>query len=113
MSYKKVVFAAITLAFIGMAATTSTAYAQSSETTGNVVGIWNDPGSEFVFTLDRNGTCGSQQFHISRSSSNYKEMVAMVLTALAANKTLGVYVTGCKMMYGTNRNIISHGFLLR
>ncbi|MCL2258892.1 MAG: hypothetical protein FWC18_03585 [Cystobacterineae bacterium] len=113
MFCKKVVSITMALALAGMAVISSSAYAQSYEATGTVSGIWNEPGDEFIFTLNNKGICGSQHFHISRANSNYKEMVAMVLTALAANKTVGVYVTGCRTMYGTNRNIISHGFILR
>jgi uncharacterized protein YycO len=113
MFYKKVISFTAALAFAGMVFTTSTAYAQSNETSGTVVSVWNDTGSEFVFVLNKNGMCGSPHFHINRSQTNYKEMVAMVLTALATNKTVGVFVTSCRVMYGTNRNVISNGYILR
>jgi len=56
--------------------------------------------------LDKNGPCGSPYFHIQRSSVNFKENVAMFLTAFAGNKNVVVFVTGC----GGDRNIISHGY---
>ena len=109
MFYKKMISMAAALAVFGMIATTSTAQAQTTESRGTVTTVYNDPGNEFLFALSVNGRCGSAIFHISRTATNYKEMVAMVLTALATNKTLGAWVTSCR----GDRNIISHGYLLR
>ena len=114
--------ATIVLAFAGMFACASSAYAdvldQVYQTNGTVVAIWPDPGpdygkkfgrgnDEFVFALSNNGKCGSNAFHIDRTKSNAKEMVALVLTAFTTKKEMGAYVIECK----GNRNLISHGFI--
>jgi hypothetical protein len=67
-----------------------------------------DP-NDFVVELDKAGRCGSRFFHSQRVNVNFRESVAMFLTAFAASKNVVVFVTGC----AGDRNIISHGFAVR
>ena len=97
MSYKKVVFAAITLAFVGMAATTSTAYAQQTPPTGKVKAVTMDGGG-FMVELHQivvPGNCGSNLFRIAMTKPGYKEMVAIMLGAYLGDKHLGLWVERC------------------
>lgn len=72
---------------------------------GAIVLIAADP-ADFVVQLDKPGHCGSAYFHVQRSNVNFKESVALFLTAFAGNKNVVVFVTGC----AGDRNIISHGY---
>jgi hypothetical protein len=64
-----------------------------------------DP-SDFVVALDQAGTCGSAFFHIQRSNPNFKEVVAVLLTAFSTGQYLQLYVASCSA--SGNRNILSH-----
>lgn len=75
---------------------------------GQIVAIFPDP-SDFVVQLSVNGRCGSNFFHVQRANQNFKEMAAAAYTAFAATKTMGFYVTSCS----GDRNIVSHGYILR
>jgi len=81
----------------------------SAQAVGGAIVIAAAEPSDFVVQLDKPGPCGSVYFHIQRSSTNFKEAVAMFLTAFAANKNIVVFVTGCV----SDRNIISHGYVGR
>jgi len=105
MIHKTPFFAAMALALTGLFGGTSLAYAQTTSTTGTVESVHGDPGQYFVIALSQAGRCGSKFFHIDRSTANYKDMVAISLTAFSANKRMTVYVTSCS----GERNIISHG----
>jgi len=113
MSYKKVVFAACVLACATLVVAVAPAYAQTTETVGNVLKVWNEQGSgsEFIFTLSVNGRCGTPHFQVSRSSANYQEMTAIVLAAFTANKKVGMHVASCRNYQGASRNIVSHGYV--
>lgn len=80
------------------------AHAQSV-VTGNIAIIAADP-QDFVVEMDKAGPCGSKYFHIQRANANFKEMVALSMTAFASNKYMVMFVTSC----GGDRNIISHGY---
>jgi hypothetical protein len=82
----------------------SSAYAQLTVTIGKPVEVFADP-SDVVVALDTAGSCGSKLFHIQRANANFKELTAVVLTALASGKTLRLFVASC----GGDRNILSHG----
>lgn len=92
--------------FLGFAIWSSPAQAQ--EITGLITMAAGDP-QDFVVALDKDGPCGSRFFHMQRTNTNFKEMVAVELTAFATGKFITLFVTGC----GGNRNIISHGYARR
>ena len=84
--------------------------------TGKIEAVYSDP-SDIVVQLDHIGDCSpfvevlgggpapsSKFFHIQRAKTNFKEMTAVVLTALAAGKTLSFFVETCD----GDRNIVSH-----
>jgi hypothetical protein len=75
---------------------------------GAIVRIYPDP-SDFVVELSVAGRCGSRFFHTRRTNVNFREMATAAFTAFAANKTMGFFVTGC----AGDRNIASHGFIIR
>tara|TARA_R110002096_G_scaffold105666_6_gene232439 strand:- start:1790 stop:2095 length:306 start_codon:yes stop_codon:yes gene_type:complete len=77
-------------------------------TSGKVVIVAGDPG-DFVVELDVAGSCGSKYFHVQRVNQNFKEMVAIALTAFSTGKTMTFFVTSC----AADRNITSHGFVSR
>jgi hypothetical protein len=107
MICKKVISFTAALAFAGMVFTTSTAYAQSV-TNGNVTFIFGEPNA-LVIQLSQSGMCGSQYFQLDRVKANYKDTMAIALTALATNKTMTLWVIGCV----GDRNIISQGSIAR
>ena len=76
-------------------------------TGGKIRNIFADP-SDFVVELDSAGSCGSHYFHIQRVNPNFKEMVAISLTAFAAGKSMTFFVASC--INGTDRNLVDHGF---
>jgi hypothetical protein len=81
---------------------------------GQVGAMFADP-SDFVFALDKQGPCvgpgGSKSnfFHIKRASINFKEVVAVVMTAFSLGKTVAAFDVGCE----GNRNIIDHVGVIR
>lgn len=74
--------------------------------TGNIAAAFADP-SDFVVDLGVAGPCGSKFFHIQRTSVNFKEMVAVELTAFSTSKPLIIFMKTCI----GDRNIISHGYV--
>lgn len=84
------------------------AVAQVTTHEGAIVRIYPDP-SDFVVELSVAGRCGSKFFHVRRANENFREMVAAAYTAFSAAKTMGFFVTSC----GGDRNIVSHGFIIR
>lgn len=77
-------------------------------TSGPIINIAADP-QDFVVELEQAGPCGSRYFHVQRANKNFKEMVALSLTAFAASKPMVMFVVSC----GGDRNIISHGYSSR
>ena len=94
--------ALLAIALLG-ASWTNAANAQAVNRTINA--IYADP-SDFVLVLSGDpGPCGSHYFHFKRSSANFKEAVAVALTAFSMAKIVTVYTTGpCP----TDRNDASH-----
>jgi hypothetical protein len=84
------------------------AAAQTTEHVGQIVRIYPDPG-DFVVELNVAGRCGSRFFHTRRSNVNFREMVGAAYTAFATARPMGFFVTGC----AGDRNIASHGFIIR
>ena len=77
--------------------------------TGTITNIFADP-DDFVLTLSRAGPCGSGYFHIRRANTNFREMVALSLTAFATGKDMTLFLTpGC----AGDRHIVSHGYASR
>jgi hypothetical protein len=75
---------------------------------GQVVEVFADP-SDVVVKLDTKGTCSdSVFFHIQRSQENFKEVVAVMLTAFSTTKKLALYVDHC----ANDRNILSHASVM-
>ena len=95
------------IAFSGFFTTALPALAQDAST-GTVVMVAGDPG-DFVTQLDVNGRCGSPYFHSQRANANFKEMVAVALTAFTTGRRMTFFVTGC----AGDRNITSHGYVTR
>jgi hypothetical protein len=75
---------------------------------GTVIAVFGDP-SDFVVELSNAGRCGSRYFHIRRANANFREMVAVTLTAFSTSRPMGLFVTSC----AGDRNIISHGYASR
>jgi hypothetical protein len=77
---------------------------------GRAVRVYADP-SDLVVELDRRGPCGTSLYHFRRANANFDEVVALVLTAFAADKSIGVFVPeqGC----AGDRNIGSHAAIER
>lgn len=94
------------LAMFAAAAVLCAGAAQAqSVTSGSIVILAADP-QDFVVELDRAGACGSRYFHVQRTSRNFKEMVALSMTAFASSKPMVMFVSGC----AGDRNVISHGY---
>jgi hypothetical protein len=75
--------------------------------------VFADPSDLVIGLVGINGPCGpallpplppSNLFHAQRANINFREVVAVTLTAYAAGKFMTLFVTGCS----GNRNIISH-----
>jgi hypothetical protein len=100
---------AVTLTIAGSLA--SAAYADVL-VGGKIEAVYADP-SDVVIQLDQNGDCSpfggpnpsSHFFHIQRAQTNFKELTALMLTALSAGKTVAFFVTSCV----ADRNIVGHG----
>jgi hypothetical protein len=75
--------------------------------TGSVLYIYADP-SDFVFEMSVSGRCGSKFFHIQRSQTNFKEVVASVMIGFSDAKQVTAWVTSCGTPLGNDRNLISH-----
>jgi hypothetical protein len=81
----------------------------SQEITGTVVRAYADP-SAFVVALDVPGACGSGYFRVERQATNFKEMVAVLLTAFSTGSKVSLYQDGC---VGGSGNRVSHGGVIR
>jgi hypothetical protein len=103
----KTLATSVTLAFAGLTQAPSVALAQDVSA-GSVTAVFPDP-SDFVTQLDVNGRCGSNFFHTKRAATNFKEQVAVILTAFTTGKRMVFFVSGCEGA----RNVISHGFVTR
>jgi hypothetical protein len=90
---------------IGMMALISSIQLARADVEGLVVVLFADP-SDFVVLLDKPGHCGSSFFHIKRSSTNFKEMVALFMTAFSLSKRVHAVDDSCE----GNRNIMSHAW---
>jgi hypothetical protein len=75
-------------------------------TEGKIVTVYADP-SDFVVVLDTAGPCGSVFYHSQRVNTNFKEMVAVILTGFSTTKTVGFWVTSCL----NDRNIAPQGYV--
>lgn len=82
----------------------SAAYADLKVTHGKPIAVFADP-SDVVVQLDKKGSCGSDYFHIQRTSVIFKELTAVVLTAFSSGKNLYLFTASC----AGDRNILSHG----
>jgi len=71
---------------------------------GKISNLWVDP-SDVVLELNIAGPCGTNLYHIQRTSPNFQEMAALMLTGGAQARTVEVYVTSCS----GDRNVVSHG----
>jgi hypothetical protein len=94
--FKRAVFSVIAL--VGLGAGISPVYADTS-VFGHVVSAFSNPsgagGDYFTIQLDTNGPCGTALFYVDRTQSNYKDTVAITLTAYAMGKQMWLNVTGC------------------
>jgi hypothetical protein len=95
-------FVALLMAVV--AGFSGSAFADLTVTIGQPLEVFADP-SDVVIGLDTAGSCGSKFFHIQRANENFKELTAIVLTAIASGKPLRLFVTSCS----GDRNILSHG----
>jgi hypothetical protein len=101
--------ATFALTLIGATALIGSTQPARAAVEGLVGAVFADP-SDFVFALDKNGPrCGSPFFHIKRSSINFKEVVAVVLTAFSLGKQVAAFDFACE----GDRNIIDHVGTLR
>lgn len=103
---KSVGRAALPFACIAFAA--ALVQAQATRTDGSVLAVSADP-QDFVFRLDQKGRCGGDWFIMQRTRDNFREVVAVVLTAYSTNRRMQVQVVSC----AGDRNIIDHGFSFR
>jgi len=119
IKHKTTFFAAMALTFAGMLATASPAYAQSlTPISGYVTSIHGDAEghwagrSYFVFALDKAGPCGEVYFHVDRTKGNYKDMVAIILTAYTTKRPVQIWMyekpDGC-VPGVPKRNLVYHG----
>lgn len=84
--------------------------------TGKPVDVFADPGGDFVVALDVDElktNCKSVFFHIERSNENFKELAAMVLTAVGTRKYITFFQSpgseGCVRNISPGRNKVDHG----
>ncbi len=101
------IISALVLVFVCGIAYVQSVYAQTT-TSGKVINLFADP-SDVVIELDTNGRCKSAYFHVQRTSTNFKEMTAVAMTAFTTGKTITFFVASCTV----DRNIVSHGFVSR
>lgn len=80
------------------------AHAALTVTIGKPLEVFADP-SDVVVALDTAGSCGSKYFHIQRANPIFKELTAVVLSAISSGKGLRLFVASCS----SDRNILSHG----
>ncbi|HEX8622819.1 MAG TPA: hypothetical protein VF718_12705 [Allosphingosinicella sp.] len=93
----------IALLALPLAATPALALTHSA---GKVSSVYADP-SDLVILMTVAGSCGSNFFHVKRSSANFREMTDVALTAYQTGRTLGLYVKSCE----GDRNVLSHGYV--
>ena len=102
---KPIARAALLALTLCIPATIATAQATTS---GKIAIIAADP-DDFVVQLDKNGSCGSPYFHFQRVNRNFRESVALALTAYSTGSTMVIFATGCN----NDRNIASHAYMSR
>ncbi len=102
---KRIALAALLAGVLFVPATIAAA---QTTTSGKIAIIAADP-DDFVVQLDKNGNCGSPYFHFQRVNKNFRESVALALTAYSTGSTMVVFVSGCN----NDRNIASHGYMSR
>lgn len=95
-------FQILTASFFVIVASALPAAAQDIH--GKIKAIYPDP-SDYVIELDVAGPCGSKFFHIQRSNTNFREVVATSLTGFSLNKNVTIFTTG---ICSADRNISSH-----
>ena len=91
---------------LGLASLVAAPASALTLTTGKAGTVYADP-SDLVILLSTAGPCGSNFFHVKRSSANFREMTDVALTAYQTGRTLGLYVKGCE----GDRNVLSHGYV--
>ena len=69
-----------------------------------LLSVFADP-SDGVIGTDTTGPCGSAFYDFQRTQANFKEIMAVMLTAFSSSKNVWVVVSQCN---GT-RNIIDRG----
>jgi hypothetical protein len=69
-----------------------------------LVTVYADP-SDGVIATDTNGPCGSNLYDFQRTQQNFREIMAIMLTAFSSSKNVWVVVSQCS----GNRNIIDRG----
>lgn len=92
---------------IAVTAWIAPAYADLTVVDGKVTATYVDP-DDLVIELDVVGQCGSNFFHVQRARTNFKEMAAAALVAVAGGKQMILFVESCV----SDRNILSHGAVL-
>ena len=106
---KQILLAVVVLSIVGIVP--CSVYADIIGTTNaKPTAVYADPSDVVVATNDV-GTCGSHFFHIQRNHENFKELVAVALTALSTGKNMAFFVESCSPpTHGPDsRNILSHG----
>jgi hypothetical protein len=110
--FKKTIFSVIALA--GLITGISPVYAADTSVFGQVVSAFGNPsgtnGDYFTIQLNTNGPCGTSLFYVNRTQSNYKDIVAITLTAYAMGKQMWLNVTGCDTANNTINIINNAGF---
>jgi hypothetical protein len=103
------------LLFIAFDSIFGPAYTQQCVCTGKPVEVFADP-SDFVVALDVDElktNCRSVFFHIQRSNDNFKELAAVVLTAVGTGKYITFWQSpgseGCVLKIDPGRNKVDHG----
>ena len=70
-----------------------------------LIAVYADP-SDGVIQTDTPGPCSNSVFYnFQRTQQNFKELMAVMLTAFSTSKDVTVFVTQCV----GDRNIIDHG----
>jgi hypothetical protein len=93
---------------IGMMALISSIQLARAVEEARVQVLFADP-SDVVVQLDKQGGCGSSFFHVKRASENFKEMVAIFMTAFSLSYRVNAYEDSCE----GQRNILGHAWTYR
>jgi predicted membrane protein len=78
---------------IALAVSVSPAHAVDG-VVGNIAILFADP-SDFVIELDKKSSCGSAYFNVQRANTNFKEVVALAMTALTNKTAIGINSSSC------------------